>query len=294
MLERNGKATPHAFHPDGRCCTYHPRLPNFLAGAALEVDAASAVVIEQRLAEPTGVSAWGITPSESWTARHRAVGDDGFGVDPTLQCPFWVGGDHACGIWQQRTGVCRTWFCRHDEGFYGALRWASLKDALTMAEDSLARWCVAAGQPPGANADVAQWMRWYRWCAQRVEAFDGADVADAGTPALTRMRAQLSASAHRTQPPMPDVLVASVQHIESLGDGVRLGGYCSYDDVATTSAVYLFLSRLDGARTWRDALADTGGAVDEHTVRELYRTGAVEPPDRPRPKDARGLPIWAG
>jgi hypothetical protein len=289
MLERHGAPSEHAFHPKGRCCTYHPRMPNFLVGASLLEGGQAAEVVAARLRDTSGVDAWGITASDAWTARHADAGDDGFGVDVALQCPFWVGGSHACGVWGQRTSVCRTWFCRHDSGFYGALRWAGLKDTMAVAEDCLAKWCIATGAPPAGDSD---WAGWYRACAERVGAFTEADIPAAGTSLLTRVRARLSAGAHRMQPAMPDVVVASVQHMGSAGDSARLAGYSSYDGVVAPADVYVFLSRLDGTCTWRDAMAGT--ELDEHTVRELYRAGAVEPPDRPRPEDARGLPIWAG
>lgn len=290
MLEKHGAPGEHAFHPEGRCCTYHPRMPNFLAGAALIAGGDAAAVISARLSDRSGVDAWGIAPSRAWSAHHGEGGDDAFGVDVRLQCPFWVGGDHACGIWSQRTGVCRTWFCRHGDGFYGALRWTALQHAMAVAEDRLAHWCIESAG--GAPEPVTDWATWYRRCADLVDGFTG-DLAESVTsPLLIRARAELASRANTRQPAMPDVVVASVQHMGTAGSSVWLAGYSSYDGVVAPRDVYVFLSRLDGSCTWRDATAGT--AVDERTVRELYRAGAVEPPGRPRPENARGLPIWAG
>jgi hypothetical protein len=51
---------PWAFNPQTRCCTYHPKLPNFLVGGALLAGGESRRVVTERLQNPDGVSPWGI------------------------------------------------------------------------------------------------------------------------------------------------------------------------------------------------------------------------------------------
>src|SRR5262245_12128098 len=41
--------TNHFFRPDTKCCTYHPRLPNYLVGAILSDDSADLAEGRRRL-----------------------------------------------------------------------------------------------------------------------------------------------------------------------------------------------------------------------------------------------------
>src|SRR5690349_6644294 len=102
---------PWSFRADTRCCTYHPFLASFRAGAALGRGGDGAARVMALIADPAGMSALGIGPDAARAARQRDGG--GFGNDLTLRCPFWVGGEHACGVWHDRPPTCRGWFCKH-------------------------------------------------------------------------------------------------------------------------------------------------------------------------------------
>lgn len=264
-----------AFAGDLRCCTHHPALPNYLAGHALRRGGASAERVRARLEDRAGVSAWGIRPPRP-PVRPIEL-EQRFGRDPELRCPFWVGGALACGIWPERTGSCRTWFCKHEDGLAGAERWWRMGDVLGALEARLGDFCAAQGIPPSGDAPIDALLDWYVWCAGRVDRFDAGDAERVdleGLEAPRRDLVQLRARAPRT---MPAVLVPAVSDLREDARGVRIAGYSTYDAILAPHAALAFLSRLDGARTWREALADTGPPMDEGLVRELFRIGAIEP-----------------
>jgi hypothetical protein len=272
---------PWAFAENLRCCTHHPALPNFLVGRILRRGGAGAARVHARLEELAGVSAWGIRPPRP--APRPIDLEQRFGRDPDLLCPFWIGGALACGIWTERTGSCRTWFCRHEQGLHGARRWWRRGDVLGALEARLGSFLVTEGgagagsPPPAPDAPVAALLAWYEQCATRVDRFDAADAARIDLDGLAPLRSELVALRVRPPDGLPEVLVPAVSAMHEEPGGVRIAGYSSYDAIVAPRAVLAFFGRLDGTRTWRQAL--TGAPeLDESTVRELYRIGALEPP----------------
>jgi hypothetical protein len=279
---------PWAFHPGTRCCTYHPELPNFLAGQALARGGPGAERIRARLHDPSGVSAWGITPSDGFRAS-RAATTTGFGRDPAMRCPFYVDGPYTCGIWQDRNAVCRTWFCRHDEGVVSLARWTALRRTLTLVETLLARFCVAAGQPPDAgvspgSVDTAAWESWFVWCAGRVAAMTDAELASVSTGELASLRRKVASCMRLPPLHLPDVVVPVLRSSKTTLRGVGLVGYSSYDGVEVDPGIIHFFARLDGKRTWRQArdlaAAERGVIVTDELIFELGRIDVLQPPAR--------------
>jgi hypothetical protein len=284
-----GTGHPWAFHPDTRCCTYHPELPNYLAGQALERGDAGAEVVRARLRDRSGVSAWGIKPSDAFRAS-RAATVVGFGRDPAMRCPFYVGGQYTCGIWKDRNAVCRTWFCRHDEGVMGLARWTALRRTLTAVEKILAEFCVTAGQPPdtasGGHGDIelSAWEAWYVWCARRVTAMTDAELSGVSTDELSSLRRQMQTSLRLPSRHIPEVVVPVIRGSKTTARGVALEGYSSYDGIEVDPGIIHFFVRLDGKRTWREArdlaASERDVIIDDDLVRELRRIDILQSPAR--------------
>jgi hypothetical protein len=277
---------PWRLDDDGRCCTYHPTLFNFRAGSALAGGGAGAALVLARIAQRDGVTRLGIGPPAGWVERYG--GGTGFGRDASLRCPYWVGGTHSCGIWTDRPAVCRAWFCRHDHGLEAAATWSQLGDAVGDAEEALARRLCQLGAPPAADtADAATWADWFRWCAEQAPSLrapaaaapvapaDPTDPADPGQR-VTAHRDALVRIRSRAQLAMPDLLVPSVSAMwrapAPADDRVLLAGYSTFDAVDVPASVFVFLSRLDGATPWRDALVP---GISDDDVRELFRAGVL-------------------
>jgi hypothetical protein len=267
---------PWRFTSAAHCCTYHPFLASFRAGAALARGGIGAERVRARIDDAVEVGALGIAPPRTFVEHQRDPRGHGQAGSP--HCPFWVGGDHACGVWHDRPPTCRGWFCKHDDGLGGAVDWSRTAVLAGEVELIVARRLAELGAPPAPGAPADAWCDWYRWCATRVETLDDGEVA--------RLRAQLPSAARdelvriRRRPAraLADVVVPAVTDLHHGGDRVLLTGYSTYDAAAAPPEIFAFLARLDGDTPWRDALA-ASSAVNETTVRELHRVGALRAVD---------------
>ena len=195
MVAPPAEARPWSFAEATRCCTAHPSLANFLAGGALRRGGAGRDRVLARLARPDGVSPWGIDAPADYDRAIVASGDHGFGRDPALRCPYWAGGAESCGVWRDRSAVCRTWYCKHDDGLRGAVEWSEVGTLLAEVESRLAKACIAAAATEAAvvsaTPEPASWAAWFEWCAAHVERLDDASVEAIATPALVVKRHDL-------------------------------------------------------------------------------------------------------
>jgi hypothetical protein len=224
------------FSPLVKCCTYQPRLPNYLAGRALEDEdfafSAGRATLEQRIDRGLGVTPLGIDQTATFGLIYQH-GQEAFGRAESMRCPHYLEeGGGRCGIWRHRNSVCATWFCKHERGAVGMTFWHRLRDLLTAVEVSLASWCVTEsdldadalaslfpersrsgamtslsaadvdGRPDEAMARRV-WGRWlgrerdfYRECALRVGRLGWEDVLRIGGPEVV-VRSRLARQAHQ-------------------------------------------------------------------------------------------------
>ncbi len=288
MLPSAGVPADLAFTAATRCCTYHPAMPNFLVGRALRRSPRARALVEARMHDPSGVTPWGIEASSGWSERHREVGADGWGRDLALRCPYWVGGDETCGLWPDRTGACRCWYCKHDTGPRAALLWMRLQILLERIESQLARLCRRRGPAPSAGS--AELMEWYGWCADYIDAVAAADL-EAVRAEIAPLALVLDQVAARPPRSLPEVVVAAVGEVHPRGDQVQISGYSSFDAITLPRSVFAFLAMLDGERRWRQALAESGSSLDQAQVGELYRVGALIAPGEDLVTDTWVLPV---
>ena len=265
MLEAAG---PRVFHADARCCTFHPDLPNFLVGRLLRQGGTSARAVLRRLQLSDGVSLGGISPSEAYSARYAEDRAHGFGKDVHLRCPYWVGGDLACGVWSDRGAVCRTWFCLHVDGPRGHRLWLRARKALTLVEHRLARWCLDQAQGRPVPTTTREWVAWFWACAELVDRVDASRLT---TPEIEDAWARVREVAGPLARPddLPDVLLPTVRLRRRDGDLVWLAGYSPFDGIVVPFGVFGFLSLLDGGGTWQDR----AGGLPRHRA-DLGRRGA--------------------
>ena len=138
------------FNPATKCCTYHPKLANFLVGRVLSDDAADLAEgrarVQERLRARVGVSPLGVVPPSQFDRLYETkanVFGNVFGRTKALRCPYYLehqGG--ACGIWRHRNGVCRNWYCKHERGRFGQQLWRALEQLMIAVETALAQFCV--------------------------------------------------------------------------------------------------------------------------------------------------------
>lgn len=280
-------AHPWAFASDARCCTYHPELPNFLCGRALTRGDPGAALVRARLRDPSGVGAWGIRPSEGYRKR-RQNSVERFGRDVQMRCPYWVGGDLACGIWNERNAVCRTWFCRHRDGLFGAVRWTARRRLLAHIELRVADYLARVCDPPQNDADPAAWEAFYRRCASRADRLDPRDLDAIADDQLTALRHRLSSGLQVLDSGLPEVVVPVIRGFEVVDGRLWVHGYSRYDLVSLPPSSIYFFAELSGRRDWRSALRRVragqspgqSAAMTETLVRELYRIDILQSPSR--------------
>ncbi len=257
MLPDHSGAEPDApwsFREETRCCTFEPIVPTSWWGVRFARGGVSAEKVRARL-QGEGVTALGISPSPAFRARYEARRALGFGRDVSLRCPYFVGGEHACGIWNDRSSTCRTWFCKHEEGVAGAMRWWHLDEATTMLERELALFCLRKARAPRAGASTDELITWFIACAARIDAFDAAaDVASINLRPLLQPRAALARQALQPSPstlPLPNAIEPSVSEVFEEGDEVRVVGYSTYDSVVAPRAIFC----VSRPSRWRSRLA---------------------------------------
>jgi len=267
---------PRAFSADTRCCTYYPDLPNFLIGRALRRGEDYAAVLRRQLTRTERVSAWGLEQPED------VLNPTGkrFGRELGARCPYYAGGDLACGIWHDRNAVCRSWFCRYDDGKLGRRRWLALRDVLEWLETAIANLCVEAGEAPEQGAAVDDWAAFFVWCAERVDVFSAADVDELREPVLDELIARWQSLVDAEPPALPDVVTPTIARSASTDGGLVLEGYSSMDWVDVDARALELFVAMDGKTPWRDAVAATPAEarVTEALVRDLHRIDILRVP----------------
>jgi hypothetical protein len=284
----------YLFTNPANCCTYHPDLPNFLVGRALRRGDEGSVRILKRMSTRHGVRAEGIFPHaghvEYFIKMRRHNPEDWFGRT-RMVCPYWVGGVHPCSIYADRNHVCRTWFCKYDEGARGFRAWKRLQFVLEAIEVALANRCTTVGKPPASGADRQAWVDWYLWTARHVDALTDADLAEIVTGDLLERRVAMKEEVVRRDMPLPDVVVPAVQAFEFRDDEVLFTAYSGYDRRVFQKTVFAFFAKLDGRTPWREALsaatAEVGRDLDEALVERLWRFGLLSAPE-----DREWKPGW--
>jgi len=135
------------FDPRTKCCTYVPRLANFLVGRVLADDdpaaAAGRVTVATRIRSGVGVTPLGLDQPPTFQILYENTAPNSFGRSPSLRCPHYLEDEGGrCGVWKHRASVCATWFCKHVRGATGLRFWQSLHQLLSGVERALSRWCV--------------------------------------------------------------------------------------------------------------------------------------------------------
>ncbi|MFT3698164.1 MAG: hypothetical protein QM831_33795 [Kofleriaceae bacterium] len=293
----HGVAYPFSMDRDARCCTAQPNLANFLVGKAGDVPK-----IRERLQNRDGVSAWGIRATAGYDDEFPVRAKQGFGRDVGMRCPFWVGGEHACGVWHGRSARCRAFFCRHERGFAGALTWSQAAGLGVSIEAAIAQYFVdTLGGAPSDDATAEQLIDWYLRCAHAADALGETEALaivrtvppaapDAGRDRIEQSpRGQLIKKLRVHRAAIADVLVPAVSETQRHADRILVAGYSTFDAVSAPPSIFKLLARLDGATPWRTALAELADPeLTEALVHELRRVGALrdpagsdDPPDAP-------------
>jgi len=265
-----------------RCCTYHPRLANFLVGQALAREDLGSEKILARLQNTDGLQAAAVTWPRTMGNDYNKRAETGFGREESWGCPYWVEGPLGCSIHRDRGSICRSWFCKSVDGRAGWSTRIALRQVLKAVEETAAHLCVQEGNPPGESASPADWEAWYRWCADYVDAFDDARIEALRGEQLETLLDSLRERIGERDSPMPEVMIPTVHSWVTEESGVGMSGYSPYDLVDVPRWIFTLLSKLDGERTWREAQrateAEVGETVSDDLIFSLHRRGIIGPP----------------
>lgn len=268
---------PVAFTARARCCTYNPSLPNHVVGRILRRGDKGAERMRARIERGGGLSPFGVWPTAEWTEKYNNSAALKFGRSEDEACPYWADEAHGCTIWRDRNAVCRTWFCKHESAGRGRALWLDARDAISALDKAVAVYCAALGSPPTEDARPGEWFGWYRWCAERVDLFDAQDLERVRAPhVLAAVQTLIGATAPLEA--LPDVVVPNLLEWFALEDAMYATAYSAFDMDVLPAGLFSFLARLDGKRTWREALGEEPG-VDEGAVRRMWERGLLAPPE---------------
>lgn len=276
------------YRPETKCCTYLPRLWNFLTGRILADESPEAskgrASVVARLEARVGVTPLGLEQTPMFTLLYHNVTHH-FGRLESLRCPHYLDEDGGlCGVWRHRESTCATWFCKHERGqlgdrFFDALHWL-----LVSAEVALSRWAVleldvgaealALLLPPASKKEVmseadfenrvddALYRRkWGKWAGREREFFLEAarlvgrlgwtDVRRIGGPDLGFHEAIVrEAHGRLLSMDIPDHLMAAPVTIERTGDAQStISTYNGVDPLSVPVELIGVLHYFDGRDT---------------------------------------------
>jgi hypothetical protein len=287
------------FHPDTKCCTFHPSTPNYLVGAILKDSSPEMAEgqrrIKERIASRIGVLPYTLGPSNKYFILYKAARKS-FGRSPTLRCPYLTE-DKRCSIWRHRETICSTFYCKYDGGEPAVAFWKAWKAYLSFVEGSLSIWASKAiardltsplpqdtltleeleDRPPKDSTYASYWGSWvgreeeyYIACYNKVRNLPRqlfaklVDETPKGKTLLADLRTRYAALA---TPFIPERLALNGR-MRSLPvvNGVAITTtYNPYDSMILEKELFDVLEKL----TFDEPLADTRAALSEKEGIEL-------------------------
>jgi hypothetical protein len=310
------------FRPDTKCCTFHPRLPNYLVGAILASgDPAGAEGrrrVEARLASGVGVAPQWLHPPRRFTLLYESSRQS-FGRSIGLRCPYYAVEDGGCTIWAHRDAVCSTWFCKYVAGEDGRRFWTVAKELLSLVEIQLSRLALLELFPEALDAPVPprgaplaaheiddeppppdeRARAWGRWLGRERELYLRAFEVVRGVDA-TRLDEILGLDGRIAQRGLERARVAAISTalpavlrfdaattVQWCPDGtVALGAYSEHEAVALPAEAYRLLVRFTGdepvSRVRERLRAEERADLADEVLLELYRHRVLVDAGAPR------------
>lgn len=304
-------AEPSAFfNPQVKCCTYLPKLPNFLVGRILADDTPEAqqglASVIARIHKGVAVTPLGLDQDEAFRSVYYRERSAVFGKSLAFRCPHYIEEGGLCGIWRHRESTCVTWFCKHERGKVGRRFWQALTYLLREVEHTLARWCVQQldlstearlllFSPPSQAEDTAayraRWGRWadreqefYRASAALVNPLTWEQVCAIGGPVLQGLIHAAQDGYHKLRSEeIPTLLqVRPLKEIKVEGNSCQIISYSPYDPLRLPKALLDALPTFDGRPTEQARQTietEKQLALDDTLMRKLVDYELLAAPD---------------
>ena len=148
--ELTGSDMAKPFSPATKCCTYTPRIPNYMVGAILadsEKSMFSGIKrIQERIKSREGIIPNGVYPTKKYHDYYMENAEKEFGNSKSLRCPYYIHDKYNCTIWKYREAICSFWFCKHLASDTGADFWKSMIKYFKTIQES---FLVVATQDSG-------------------------------------------------------------------------------------------------------------------------------------------------
>jgi Fe-S-cluster containining protein len=135
------KACYEDWRPDYRCCTYHPRIPNFLLGLASRTPQGKTAVddlLQRGMILPEGMH----SSPRQWLDFVDDEHADLFGKSQKVLCPMLDPASGHCRVHVFRNAVCSTYFCDKEQGHAGEVFWSQIQTLGSQLEMRLGQWAL--------------------------------------------------------------------------------------------------------------------------------------------------------
>ena len=138
--EDSGLDLSRPFAHETKCCTFTPRIPNYMVGGILSDPDPSLIEGKQRIVKKIqsgeGILPSGVYPTKEYNDYFIDKSALGFGRSTSLLCPYFIQDKHSCTIWKYREVICAFWYCKHIAAKRGSDFWNSMVDYLKFIQDS--------------------------------------------------------------------------------------------------------------------------------------------------------------
>jgi hypothetical protein len=146
------------FHPDVKCCTYQPDLPNFLVGAILSSKSSALSEGQKRIREKIlqgeGITPQSILATKSSSLEYNQLIDYNSDHGSDIGCPYFNKVKNNCTIWLFRQANCSAFFCKSVEGFAGQIFWEAMNFYLSSVEKQLSDYVLQWLKDPSTGTEM--------------------------------------------------------------------------------------------------------------------------------------------
>jgi hypothetical protein len=304
-------ASSQFFRPDTKCCTYTPRLANFLVGAVLADETPEAAEgrrrVQARIAGRVVATPRWLAPSAKYSVVHDAARRASFGRSTTLLCPYYQPDGGLCTIWRHRDSACLTFFCKYVAGADGLAYWRALSSYLGKLETAFAAWSLKKvapelteptlkwnqitpweleDRPPPEEEYAGWWGKWlgreeelYRACFEEVRALGTEEARAIVEGEEHKKRLHVVSDCHRevNAPTLPERLARNPElDVYEGADGARVvNSYWIWEPTVVPAVLYDLVGEFSARETVSEVKrrihGERGIELPDELVLQLYQ-----------------------